>query len=196
MRQITGLLVGLLLSVSAIAATGTLSFTRPTTYADGSALPASAIASYTVSCSYTPTGGSAAACVGLTPATLPGSAIGGALTFTVTTNGQACFTLQTVDTGGRTSVPSNAACKAIILPNPGPPTDVTVAFTISPDAFEWQVRANSPRFTRVGSVGLGIECGAEVAAPFYELPTASLKPINAYRGGPIFGICLVPPLAG
>lgn len=130
MRRITGLLVGLLLSVSALAASGNLSFTRPTSRADGSPLAASEIASYQISCSYTPTGGVAAACSGLSPSSLAGSATGGTVTFNANANGRACFSLVTVDTAGRRSAPSAQACKDIAIAVPNPPGNVTVAVVI------------------------------------------------------------------
>jgi hypothetical protein len=131
MRRICALLGGLLLSAVAGAATGDLSFTRPAMRTDGSVLAASEIASYTIGCTYTPTGGVAAPCVSLLPTSFSGASLGGAVAFTVTANGQACFTLATVDTGGRSSVPTNPACKAVTISPPNPPGNVVVAFNIT-----------------------------------------------------------------
>lgn len=139
MRRICALLGGLLLSLSAIAATGTLSYTRPTARADGSPLAPAEIASYSIACTYTPTGGAAAPCAGLAPTSLAGSATGGTVTFTVSQDGQACFTLRTVDTAGRQSDPSNQACKAVTVAIPNPPGSVVVAFNVTIDGERVQV---------------------------------------------------------
>lgn len=131
MRRILTAMVGLLLSASALAATGNLSFTRPTARADGSTLASSEIASYEISCTFTPTGGSAAACAGQAPTSFTGASTGGLVTFTTTTDGQACFTLRTVDTGGRRSDPSPVACKPVTVSPPNPPGSVVVAFNVT-----------------------------------------------------------------
>jgi hypothetical protein len=160
MKRIAALLAGLLLSALASAATGGLSLTAPTTRVDGSPLLASEIASYTIACTYTPTGGVAAACVALTPTSLPGASVGGTVTFTVSQNGQACFTLATVDTGGRVSLPTNAACKAVTIANPNPPTGVTVAVVLDLNmAPVFKLTATGGRQTEAaGFVVLGTPC--------------------------------------
>jgi hypothetical protein len=127
---VVGLVIGLVAS-AAFASSGTLSYTRPTTRTDGTAFAATEIASYTITCTYTPTGGVAAACIGLTPTSFGGASLGGTVTFTVTANGQACFTLRTVDTGGQSSAASNQACKAVVVAVPNPPTNVVVAFNVT-----------------------------------------------------------------
>lgn len=127
---VVGFIIGFV-ATSALASTGNLTYTRPTTRADGSPLAAADIASYRINCTYTPTGGVAAACVSLTPTSFGGASLGGAVTFVVSASGQACFTLQTVDTGGQSSVPSTSACKAVVVSVPNPPTNVVVAFNVT-----------------------------------------------------------------
>lgn len=130
MVKITGVLL-FVLSCAANAATGTISYTRPTSRVDGSPLLASEIASYSLACTYTPTGGVAAPCASLLPTSFGGASLGGAVTFTVSADGRACFVLRTVDTGGRQSDPSAQACKDVVVAIPNPPGNVVVAFNVT-----------------------------------------------------------------
>jgi len=147
----------------AVAATGSLTYVRPTTREDNSPLPASEIANYEITCTYTPTGGSAAPCSGQSPLTFPGASLGGTVTFTVTADGQACFVLRTVDTGGRRSIPTNPACKAIVIAPPNPPTGVTVAVNLAIlQAPVYSVTANNTRGGYFGMIDLGKPCQGPV----------------------------------
>ncbi len=114
------------------AATGiaTISFTRPTTYSDGSALPASAITGYAVDCQFTPTGGAAAPCT-LTGSPFAGSVQSGNVTITYPpVGGSACFSLRTL-VGSLSSVASAASCKTFDAVTPSPPTNVVVTVSLS-----------------------------------------------------------------
>jgi hypothetical protein len=116
----------------ALAATGpaVLTWTRPTTYTDGSPMPASDITAYGVQCTLTPTGGTAAPCV-LSSATLAGNVITGSLTVTYPAQGaRACFRLVT-RVGTRESDPSNESCKDFAPLTPSPPTNVTITISVS-----------------------------------------------------------------
>jgi hypothetical protein len=155
------------------AASGTLSYTRPITRADGSPLAATEVASYTINCTYTPTGGVAAACASQAPTSFAGTALGGTVTFVVSASGQACFTLRTVDTAGQQSAASNQACKAVTIAVPNPPTNVVVAFnvtingqTVSIDPVPaFGVLSNGKRSTTVyGFVRAGTPC---IGAPVF-----------------------------
>lgn len=125
-------LLFLLAAVSSFAGTGTAAFawTRPTTYTDGSALPASAISRYDVLCTFTPTGGTASACT-LNPSTFAGTASSGSLALTYpATGGRACFRL-TVSTATGVSDPSNEACVDFAAAKPSAPANLTVTITIA-----------------------------------------------------------------
>lgn len=148
-----------LFASAAFGAGGDFTYTRPTSRADGSPLAASEVASYAISCMYTPTGGTAAPCVSLAPTSFSGTALGGTVTFSVATDGQACFTLATVDTGGRSSVPTNPVCKAITISPPNPPGNVTVAVVIGMDhAPVYSLGSNNKLSTLMGFVPVGLPC--------------------------------------
>lgn len=122
-----------IISAIACAATGTaaLSFIRPTTYVDGSALAASAITGYAVDCTFTPTGGTATACAS-SPATLPGTAQSGNITLTYPAiGGQACFVLRTLVGTNSSAGSSPPACKALAPIAPSDPSNLTVTITVA-----------------------------------------------------------------
>jgi len=120
----------------ALAATGTatITWTRPTTYTDGSVLAASAISGNAIDCVFTPTGGVATSC-GSTPATVAG---GNTATGTVTLTypvqgGRACFRVRAL-VGSVSSDPSAErpeACKDFEALKPNAPSNVTVTITVS-----------------------------------------------------------------
>jgi hypothetical protein len=182
MRRLIILMMGMLLAVPALAATGSLTFTRPTARTDSTPLAATEIASYSLGCTFTPTGGTAAPCTALTPATLAGSALGGTVTFTAAQNGQACFTLATVDTGGRVSAPSAAACKAVTIANPNPPTGVVVAFNVS---ISGQVVAVNPvpayGISSLGSRNTAVAGFVLAGTPCYGTPVYSYRGLSYKR---------------
>jgi len=127
----------LLVVPTAHAATGasTVSWVRPVTYTDGSALAASELTGYDVQCTFRPTGGSTAACAGLSPATLAGGLTTAQVTITYpgNTGGRVCFRL-VAKTATASSDPSNEACKDLPALKPSPPTDVVVTITVSTTA--------------------------------------------------------------
>lgn len=114
----------------AYGAASTVTWTKPATYTDGSALAASDITGNKIGCLFTPTGGIATACI-LSASTASGSAS----TFTANltypaVGGVACFTV-IATAGGVDSAPSSAACKTFAALTPSPPTGVTVTVTIT-----------------------------------------------------------------
>lgn len=164
-KIVTAVLIAFVLGLwagTAAAATGTISYTRPTTRVDGSPLLASEIASYSIACTYTPTGGVAAPCASLLPTSFSGTATGGTVTFTVAVDGRACFVLRTVDTGGRQSDPSAQACKDIVVAIPNPPGTVTVAVVLSMDhAPVYSLGSNNKLSTLMGFIPVGLPCVGE-----------------------------------
>lgn len=103
---------------------------KPTTYTDGSALPAASITGYKLGCLFTPTAGTAVPCT-LSSSTAAGSA----QTFTATLTypaigGSACFTV-IATAGGVDSAPSAAACKTFDALVPNPPSNVTVTVSLT-----------------------------------------------------------------
>lgn len=116
----------------ASAATGpsTVSWTPPTTYTDGSVLPAAALSGNKIGCLFTPTGGTAAPCT-LSANTAAGSASSFTANLTYpAVGGTACFTV-IATAGGVDSAPSNATCKTLAALVPNPPTNVTVTVTLT-----------------------------------------------------------------
>jgi hypothetical protein len=137
-HRIVGVLAFALIAVCiagiANAATSTLAFTRPSTYSDGSTLPSSAITGYVVTCTFTPTGGTASACTGLTGSPLAGGTNqAGSITFTApAAGGQACVKLFTQTATAADPVGSSPACTTVAdTRTPGSPTNVTVTVTVA-----------------------------------------------------------------
>ncbi len=116
----------------AATATTAITFTRPTTYTDGSTLAASAITGYAVDCQFTPTGSSTATACTMTGSPLPGgTATGGNVTLTYpAAGGNACFVLRTL-VGSASSAGSAPVCKALAAVPPSDPTNVTVTITLA-----------------------------------------------------------------
>ena len=137
------LLIAILFALTpfvAWSATGnaTLSYQRPTTFTDGSALAAAQIASYTVTCTFRQTGQTATTPCTLSSTTIPGgTSSSGSVTLTYpAAGGEACFRLATNVNGYPPSDPSGESCKTFAAIQPSPPTGVTVtvivAVTITP----------------------------------------------------------------
>jgi len=131
MKKLLLLLAFLPLAAVAQSATGTLTFTPPTQYTDGSPLPASAITGYEVECSkWTPTGGVAGTCTQFPASTLAAGATGGTLTGTIpAAGGTACWHMRTKSAPGPGPWSADA-CKAFAPLLPNPPGNVTVAIVI------------------------------------------------------------------
>lgn len=122
-----------LLTTAALAATGSslITFTRPSTWSDGSPLAATDITGYQVDCTFTPTGGAATACA---TANLPGGSVSsGTVTITYpVAGGVACFRLKTLTA----LVPGDGfstsqACRTFARVTPNNPTDLTVTVTVT-----------------------------------------------------------------
>lgn len=160
MRRVLAMLGGLLLSVSAIAATANLSFSRPTTYTDGSALAAADITGYEFRC-----GAGTSAGVVCTNLTLPGSALGGAMTVTGPSSGfTACIEGRTLVAGGPGPYSSPPACKTFPALVPSPPGNVTVAVVIGINmAPVFKLTAAGKRSPEAaGFAALGVPCTGNV----------------------------------
>ena len=152
---------------SAQCAPGSLSYSRPTTYVDGSTLPVEEIASYNVRCSsFTPTDSpTAQACPTISPTTLAGSATGATITLSIPgSGGAACFQVQTVATSGQTSDWSTEGCKTFPPVAPNPPANVTVAVVIGINVTPvYSMTGGISRSTFVGFADLGVPCADAVA---------------------------------
>lgn len=108
-----------------------LSWVKPTTYSDGSALPATAITAYAIECTFTPTGGTASQCT-QNASTFLGSTVTGSLTLTYPAiGGKACWRLRTVTGATVSTDPSNEACKDFAALSANPPTNLTVTVTVT-----------------------------------------------------------------
>lgn len=173
-----------LVAAPVAADSGTLTFTPPTTYTNGTALPAAQIASYNLQCSsFTPTGTTTpGTCPAITPATLPGNATGGTITLTIpATGGTACFRVQTVASNGQASAWSNEGCKAFNPLTPNPPTGVTIAVVLGINiAPVYSVTATNKLSALVGFVDLGVQCGDAVlvryrGTDFREVPRDAVR---------------------
>lgn len=133
--QVTAIAV-LILCVVGVATAATsptsITFTRPTTYIDGSPLAASSITSYTISCDWTSTGATTSQPCTLSTTTIPGQSTTGTLTLTYpASGGSACFTLRT-NVGSVQSIASSpAACKTLDAIAPNPPSNVTVTVSVA-----------------------------------------------------------------
>ena len=117
------------------AATGTvnLSWTNPTTYVDGTPLPAAAIAETQAYCDFTPTGSTnATPCASAAPAAFAGSVSSGVQTFTYPPQGgKACWYVRT-RVGVAVSDPASpVACKDFAPIKPNAPSNVTVTVTLT-----------------------------------------------------------------
>lgn len=97
------LFLGALLALMALPAMANIviTWTAPTQREDGTVLLPSEIASYTLNVTL---GG-----VAQPDITIPGSAV--TYTFADTVKGKYCFTMETVDTQGLTSVPTSPVCR-------------------------------------------------------------------------------------
>ena len=130
MKKIVALLLNLLVAPAAFAASGSISFEPPTTYTNGSPLPASDITVYDLRCvGFTPTGKPAETCAA-NPVLIPGTAKSGEMIVAVPVEGgEACFTA-TTKTALSDSVPSVPSCKVFPPIPPAAPTNLKVLSVI------------------------------------------------------------------
>lgn len=157
MKKLACLLV--FLPIAAWAATGAITFQRPTVYEDGSPLPPAAITGYEFVCAAGTTAG--VACQTLS---LPGTALGGTMTITVPSSGGTACINGRAFVGTAASQPSNIACKTFAAIPPGPPTNVTVAVVIGgKEAPVFAYTAENVRLKDpVGFIDLGQVCTGPV----------------------------------
>jgi hypothetical protein len=134
-NKVSAILLALVVSTAALAgaATGALSWTRPTLNTDGTALLSTDITGYDVVCTgWTPTGGVRGACTQFPTVTLPGgNTVAGVVNGTIlASGGQACWTMATKTLTAQ-SAPSGEACKTFAPVIPNAPTGVTIAVVLS-----------------------------------------------------------------
>jgi hypothetical protein len=120
----------------ATAATGvaTISFTAPTTYANGAPLAAADIAGYNIDCTFEKPDTTVAPCA-LNPITIPPASPGTVSITVPDVGGKACFQLRTVLKNNATSdMSAPPACKTFAATppaNPSAPKNVTVVVTVT-----------------------------------------------------------------
>ena len=157
--RIFKILVGILFCSAAWADTASITFTPPTTYVDGSGLPASAITGYEFRCGVGTTVG-----VVCTPLSLPGTATGGVMVVTGPSSGfTACPEGRTL-TAGAASVYSVPVCKTFPALVPNPPGNVTVAVVIGLNMTPvFKLTATGKRSSEAaGFVSVGAPCTGNV----------------------------------
>lgn len=143
-----------------VANAATLTFTPPTSYTDGSPLPASAITGYEFRC-----GAGTSAGVTCTPLTLPGTATGGTIAITGPASGfTACVEGATRVAAGLGPYSSPLACKTFAPVPPNPPGNIVVAVVIGINvAPVYTITAAGARSTALaGFVPVGVACYDDV----------------------------------
>lgn len=126
-------LCGVFSPADAATGSGAIAFTRASQYTDGSTLAAADITGYSVGCTFTPTGGTSAACTAFTGSPLAGgSNQAGTVTLSVpASGGQACFTLKTL-TASASSAGTAPFCKTFADTRvPGDPTNATITISVT-----------------------------------------------------------------
>lgn len=117
------------------AGTGTavISFTRPTAYTDGTALPLSDLAQYDIQCTFKDKGATAAVpCIAQSVPFFSGNATGGSVSFTMgSAGGDACFAVRSVTIAGGVSPWTAPVCRTFAAATPSWPGNVTVTIAVS-----------------------------------------------------------------
>jgi len=156
-----------------------LSYTLPTTYSNGAALPVTAIAGFDAQCSsFTPTNGTAGAC------TIAGGSVTGAVTSIVLTGtisptgGSACFQVRTRATNGEVSTWTAPKCKTFAAVPPSEPGNVTVAVVIGVNTSPvFGVLADGSRSQAVaGFIAPDQKCGPIVRFTYRGKPYRDVDP--------------------
>jgi len=171
------LLIASLLGEIAVAVDAPISYSAPTTYTDGTPLPANAITGYEFRCGTGTTTG-----VSCVPLALQGTALGGVMVVTVpVAGGTACVEGRTLVAAGPGPYSSPPACKLFPPLVPSPPGNVTVAvvigITIAP---VYSVTNNGRVSTLMGFIDLGKSCGdvrlaGYRGADFYAVAPADVR---------------------
>lgn len=132
LHKLSAAAIGILIALAlpAFAATGQITYARPTSYDNGTPLPASAITGYEFRCRSGTTAG-----VSCSPLSLPGDATSGTMTITVpATGGTACVEGRAAAGAGNWSVwstgPDATSCKIFPAFVPNPPGNITIAVVI------------------------------------------------------------------
>jgi len=183
-------LLGFMLAVVsgvASAATLSVSWTNPVLNVDGSTIPASGPGSLTGtrveygSCS----GAAFGSAVGEVVAAAPAEAT----SFTGIGPGTYCVRAFARNTYFPALAPESAASnvysKVVPAPVPAPP----IVVTVETFAYEVQVKPSGVRVVQVGTVPLGVACGAEVASGYYEIDPAVATLRGSYKGGLLVARC-------
>jgi len=172
--RLMAMLVGVLLS--ALASAATLTYTAPTTYTDGSPLPASAITGYEFRCGAGTTAG-----ITCTPLTLPGTATGGTMIITGPASGfTACIEGRTLVAAGPGPYSSPLYCKAFAAVPPSPPGNVVIAVVIGINvAPAYTILSSGARSTAVaGFVPVGVACYDDVVFTYRGKSWRRVDPEN------------------
>lgn len=179
MKKLCALLALLVSPAFAQSATGNVTFTRPTQYTDGSALPAAAITGYEVRCvGFTPTGGTRGPCTQFPTVTLAGTALSGVITGTVAASGGTAYFAMITKTATGDSALSNEASKVFAPLVPNPPGNVTVAVVIGINmAPVYKLTSTGKRSPDpAGYVALSTECTGNVLFRFREVNFRKVDP--------------------
>lgn len=166
------------------ADTGTISYTPPTAYTNGTALPASQISGFDAQCiSFTPTGGTSGTC-SFTPASVAGTATSITITVNVpSSGGSACFQVRAKTTNGQVSSWADGdKCKVFTPLVPNPPGNVTVAVVVTINVVPaYKILADGTRSQAVaGFVPLGKPCVGSIVfiyrgKPYRRVAQADVK---------------------
>lgn len=177
------LALALLLPMAALAATANVTCTLPTTRTDGTALPASALASIKVYRATTAAGTSTATALATIPAT--------SCTYTDTTapNAQVYYALSVVDTNGVESARTNPV--SLNLTPPSAPTNVAVT-VLAADSTVFKQRDSVDSFAMVavgtapaGTVLMVDRSITDPTGTYCLIPRAAAKPFSRFDTLPL-----------
>jgi hypothetical protein len=175
-------LAALLASGAALAGNAVLTWTAPTTYVDGTALPASKISGYKIEWGTTTT--TCAAATYPSNTTVPATP----LTYTVSnlSPGIWCFRAYTnADTGQ--SAATNPVSKTVVAPLPGPPGSLTVADLT---AFDIVKQKDRLVMLPVGTVPADTKCDPTTTVNgYYAVPSDAATWFGTVRPPVIFARC-------
>lgn len=180
------LLLGLMfLAGPALAGDITASWVNPTTYTDGSVLPATDIQQVKVEYG---------TCVGAAFGTKLGEKVlattGATTVLTGLAPGTYCLQVR-VMAKNVLSAPSNVATKVIIQPAPNPPTNLTVVDSLVYERhFDWQDR-QWELGRRVGKIKLGTMCRDEprIGKSYFPVPRRYVKFDRRASSGLLYAKC-------
>jgi hypothetical protein len=121
-------------TANAATATAVISYTPPTQYSDGAALPPAEIIGYAIECLFWPnpiTSGAGTACQPSPPQLPGGTATTGTITFPYAPQGgRVCFRIAAAVAWGTGPWNATPACKTLASVLPGAPGNVVITVTI------------------------------------------------------------------